>query len=719
GFSVGPAFSALDLVVMSNGLVRAWGGFGSATNVPATISGISAVEGAGGIDQSTGISLAIRSNRTVIGWGGNIGSVSSLTNVPPGVSNVVTLAGGLRHVLARVDNGAPLIIRPPVGGTFYTGRDLALRAKAIGTAPLSFQWFKDGNPIPGATDESLVLNFALTNDVGSYHLIVSNALGVAQSVAVPVTLVDRAPALMSQVQSRYAYYGSPFSVGASVIGSGPIDFQWLQNGVPAYNGTNALVFNRALPQHDGNYQLIVSNPFGSVTSSVAQIKFSRIANWIGSPGLSNFPVDLKTVAKAKYDGYNTVIGIRTNGTVFVSIPTPPTSVIPALTNIPTGLTGVVDVTCKAGSALALKSDGTVVAWGSNSGGQTNVPLGLNAVQAIASGANFGMALRSNGTVVAWGSITSPPSGLSNVVAISAGQGHGLALKSDGTIAGLGSYGSIPPHANIVAIDCYANGNLALRTDGTLMGWRNSGTLMNLPSSLTNIVAMTLGGIDPDYYLVASRNDGALVSATMYVYLSPGLRPFYQDSYPSELTSVVSLSASWSNTIAILSDRSPVITAQSFGRHATSGTNVTLAALAVGQPNLNFQWRVNGNDIPGATGPTLTLTNVNRDSRGYYSALVGNSLGSTTSREAWLDVVGPVRLLTTTGGSANTLSFVATDGSGAALTAEEAAWLEVQASTNLLNWQTVTNALTFTNGALLLQDPAQSNYPTRFYRLIER
>ncbi len=77
------------------------------------------------------------------------------------------------------------------------------------------------------------------------------------------------------------------------------------------------------------------------------------------------------------------------------------------------------------------------------------------------------------------------------------------------------------------------------------------------------------------------------------------------------------------------------------------------------------------------------------------------------------------MVTTAGGVGDELSFVATDSSGGALTAEDLAWLELQASTNLVNWQTVSNALTFTNGSLLLQDPGQSNFPTRFYRLIEQ
>src|SRR6267142_5249197 len=55
-----------------------------------------------------------------------------------------------------------------------------------------------------------------------------------------------------------------------------------------------------------------------------------------------------------------------------------------------------------GHSLALKSNGTVVAWGYNSSGQSTVRVGLGGVVAIAAGGGHSLALKSAGTVVAWG-----------------------------------------------------------------------------------------------------------------------------------------------------------------------------------------------------------------------------------------------------------------------------------------------------------------------------
>ena len=79
-----------------------------------------------------------------------------------------------------------------------------------------------------------------------------------------------------------------------------------------------------------------------------------------------------------------------------------------------GLTGVVAVAAGYGHSLALRDDGTVWAWGLNGAGQlgngttgntqpTPVEVaGLTGVTKIAAGGLFSLALRSDGTVWAWG-----------------------------------------------------------------------------------------------------------------------------------------------------------------------------------------------------------------------------------------------------------------------------------------------------------------------------
>jgi len=96
----------------------------------------------------------------------------------------------------------------------------------------------------------------------------------------------------------------------------------------------------------------------------------------------------------------------------------------------------------------LRADGIVLAWGSdvgpygNFGGQVDVPPGLNQVTAIAAGGFHSLALRVNGSVVAWGDNTSGQTtllpNLTNVIAIAGGNLHSLALLAGGAAEGWGN-----------------------------------------------------------------------------------------------------------------------------------------------------------------------------------------------------------------------------------------------------------------------------------------
>jgi alpha-tubulin suppressor-like RCC1 family protein len=61
-----------------------------------------------------------------------------------------------------------------------------------------------------------------------------------------------------------------------------------------------------------------------------------------------------------------------------------------------------------------------------------MPAGLSGIKAISAGVNFSLALKDDGTVVAWGCTSeglTPPAGLPGLVAISAGGEHALAMTA--------------------------------------------------------------------------------------------------------------------------------------------------------------------------------------------------------------------------------------------------------------------------------------------------
>jgi hypothetical protein len=67
-----------------------------------------------------------------------------------------------------------------------------------------------------------------------------------------------------------------------------------------------------------------------------------------------------------------------------------------------------------------------------------------------------------------------------------------------------------------------------------------------------------------------------------------------------------------------------------------GTNVTFVVGAnSGNPGLGYQWFFNGAIIPGATGASLTVTNVQLDDEGDYSVAVSDSVDTVMSTAAHL------------------------------------------------------------------------------------
>jgi PKD repeat protein len=164
-------------------------------------------------------------------------------------------------------------------------------------------------------------------------------------------------------------------------------------------------------------------------------------------------------------------------------------------------------------SLALKSDGSIVGWGYNNYGQATPPGG-NDFKAVAAGRDHGLALNSDGSIVGWGNnsmsqATPPPPG-NDFTAIAAGNWFSLALKSDGSIVGWGDdwYGQAdPPSGNdFVAIAAGEAHSLALKSDGSIVGWGYNFHGQTTVPAGTDFTAVVAGG----YHSLGLKSDGSIV-----------------------------------------------------------------------------------------------------------------------------------------------------------------------------------------------------------------
>ena len=277
-----------------------------------------------------------------------------------------------------------------------------------------------------------------------------------------------------------------------------------------------------------------------------------------------------------------------------------------------GLTGVLSVTASTNHAAALKTDGTVWAWGYNAYGQVgdgttnnsvSVPVQvqlLSGVVSVSAGIDYTVALKSDGTVWAWGNNRSAQLGdgtviprpipvkvssLTGVVAVSAGMRATAALKADGTVWTWGNnfYGALGDGGNnsggqrlipaqvsgltdVVAVSV-GDHAVAVKADGTVWAWGDNGegqlgdgtkTFRASPvqvSGLAGVISASAGRPGSNH-TVALKSDGTVWAWGNNDAGQLGDGTLTSSSYPvqvSGLAGVVSVDVGRDHTIAAKSD----------------------------------------------------------------------------------------------------------------------------------------------------------------------
>ena len=316
-----------------------------------------------------------------------------------------------------------------------------------------------------------LLDDAVAEDVQDFQVRLRNPsqgmlLGSPTIATVTVNDNDALPVITSPPQSRTNVAGTTASFSVTANGATPLTYQWRFNGTPLAGQTATnLALASVQGTNAGNYDVIVTNVAGSLTSAVATLTV-----WI-APSITAQPQSL-TVSPGSPAGFDVSVsgtmplcfrwykdgaalaGYTSSSCQFAAVATGDagsyrvvvtnlagctTSAVAVLTvqmvgrvmawgdnfygqtNVPPGLSNVVAVAAGSWHSLALGADGIVTAWGLNFFGQTDVPPGLSNVLAVTAGEYQSLALRSNRTVIAWGADTNVPAGLGNVVALSRGR----------------------------------------------------------------------------------------------------------------------------------------------------------------------------------------------------------------------------------------------------------------------------------------------------------
>ncbi len=207
-----------------------------------------------------------------------LGQVGSYTCL---VSNVAgTVTSGAATLTVNAAPIAPAITLHPVSQSVTAGANVSLTVAASGTAPLSYQWQKNGVNVSGGTGATLLLTGVTTNQAGNYACIVTNLAGSAISSTASLTVnpAPVAPAIISQPASQTVTSGANVSFTVTASGTAPLSYQWRRNGVNLVGATAAtLSLANVTTNSAGTYQCVVTNAAGSVTSSGAVLIVQPVA----------------------------------------------------------------------------------------------------------------------------------------------------------------------------------------------------------------------------------------------------------------------------------------------------------------------------------------------------------------------------------------------------------------------------------------------------------
>ena len=169
----------------------------------------------------------------------------------------------------------PSFIRQPVTASVDGNAPFTNTVLAVGSAPLSYQWYQNNTPRAGQTNASLFISAAKPSDNGNYYVVVSNPYLVVTSAVVTLTVNTNISIVQDVAVTNYTLFAGghagPFSVLAS--GTRPFGYVWYANGVPIPGATNSSYFltNVQPPNSTNTYFCVATNAFNSATSSVVTV----------------------------------------------------------------------------------------------------------------------------------------------------------------------------------------------------------------------------------------------------------------------------------------------------------------------------------------------------------------------------------------------------------------------------------------------------------------
>ena len=580
--------------------------------------------------------------------------------------------------------------------TKATGESITFSVTATGTAPLTYQWFKNSTMALSAnataTTAALTLSALVPTDAGTYTCTVTNAAGSIVSLGF-ILSVTAQPATITLGALAATYTGTAKAVTATTSPAGlAVAITYAGNSAapskagtypvvatindPVYAGTatgtlviakgSQLIALGALPAN-----LVIGTPVtlnatatsgGAVTFAVLSGSATLSGSAFTPTGPALITLRASQAGSADYLPATADVSFTTTKrNQSIDFPAvadqPPTVtslplVATASSGAPVSFVVVSGPATLTGTTLLITGTGVVSVRGSQSGSDT-----FNAAPDVTR--TFSV----SGTVVVVAPpviAQSPPSraiisgGPLTLSVIAAGTGPLAYQWFKENLPLAGATGDVFTLARVTATDV---GNYHVVVSNSAGSARSATAAVTLGSIEVSAAPVIIRQPGPQVAIIGSsaaftvtargtpspsyqwRKNGVVIPSASNATLT--LLPVLPTDVGAFEVVVTNASGSVTSSLASLTlvaaPTGPVITRQPADATAIVGRTATLVVAASATPAPTYQWLKDGAPLPGATADTLTLASVQPAQAGQYSVVLTNAAGRVTSRAAILRV----------------------------------------------------------------------------------